>query len=124
VRHRVEDIIPAGQCPVRRAAAITEDIEVRHRVEDIIPADRCPARRAVVIPEAADTVALLRAADRAEATPEAVHVGATLEADPMVALPAVAILLRATTADKMFPPRFTPLLTHRQEAPKGASCPL
>jgi hypothetical protein len=36
----------------------------------------------------------------------------------------MADLLAATAAiTKRFLPRFTPHLTHRQEAPKGASCP-
>ena len=75
-------------------------------MEAPIPAGPCPAR-----PVAADTTALLRAADRmeAEATPAAVRMAALPVAD--------------TITTDGFPPRFTPHRTHRQEAPKGASCP-
>jgi hypothetical protein len=60
-------------------------------------------------PAAADTAALPREADRTEATPEADHTEALLVAAD-------------TVTTKRFPPRFTPHLTHRQEAPQGASC--
>ena len=122
--------ILAGQCQARPAAAVTEDLGVARRAEGPIPAGQCQAhlaadtehlaagRRAEVpippdqcqaLPAVADTTALLRAADRAEATPEADRMEALLVAD------------KITT--KGFLPRFTPHLTHRQEAPKGASCP-
>ena len=74
----------------------------RHLVADPIPAGRRPALRAAAV--IADR---LRAADRAEEIP----------ADPMAARPAVDIAIT-----NKFPPRFTPHLTHRQEAPQGASC--
>ena len=85
---------------------VTEDIVVGSRVVEapILPG-QCQAR-----PAAADTAALPREADRAEATPEADHTAALLVAAD-------------TVTTKRFPPRFTPHLTHRQEAPKGASCP-
>ena len=84
---------------------VTEDIVVGSRVAGapILPG-QCQAR-----PAAADTAALPREADRAEATPEADHTAALPVAD--------------TVTTKRFPPRFTPHLTHRQEAPQGASCP-
>ena len=80
--------------------------EVGRRAEVPIPAGQCLAR-----PVAADTMAPPQVADRTEAE-------ATPEADRMAAL-----LVAATITTKGFPPRFTPHLTHRQEAPKGASCP-
>ena len=97
-------ILP-GQCQARRVAAATEDIVAGSRVAEApIPPDRCQAHLV-----AADPTALLREADRAEATQEADRMAALLVAD--------------TITTKRFPPRFTPHLTHRQEAPKGASCP-
>jgi hypothetical protein len=83
-----------------------DHLGVGRRAEAPIPAGQCQARLA------ADIVVRLRPADRAEVNPEADQM-----ADQMAAL------LVATITTKGFLPRFTPHLTHRQEAPKGASCP-
>jgi hypothetical protein len=77
--------------------------EVERRAAGPIPVGRHPVRPAAAI------AARLQAADRGEAAPAAVRMAALPVAD--------------TVTTKRFPPRFTPLLTHRQEAPKGASCP-
>ena len=110
---RAEALIPVGQRPARPVAAVMEDIGVARRVEAPIPAGQCPARLVAADiaahPLAAETTAAHRVADLEEAAPEA---------DLMAALP-----VADTITTKKFPPRFTPLLTHRQEAPKGASCP-
>jgi hypothetical protein len=103
VARRAEVPIPAGQCQAHLAAD-TEHLAAGRRAEVPIRPDQCQVRPAV-----ADTTALLRAADRAEVTPEADRMAALLVADKITA--------------KGFLPRFTPHLTHRQEAPKGASCP-
>ena len=88
------------------------------RVEVLIPADQCPARLVAADTEAVDPAALLRAVETAAGRREADRAEAAPEADRMAAL---LVVDKITT--KGFPPRFTPLLTHRQEAPKGASCP-
>jgi hypothetical protein len=104
--------IQDGQCQAL-LAAVTEHLEVGRRAGVPIPPGQFQ-----VPPAAADTTALLRAertmarrrvADRAEATPEADRMATLLVAD--------------TITTKGFLPRFTPHLTHRQEVPKGASCP-
>ena len=79
VGRRVEATpIPAGQCRARRAAVVTEHIAVVSQVAAApILHGQCQAH----LVEAADTTALPRAADRAEATPEADHMAALLVAD-------------------------------------------
>jgi hypothetical protein len=77
-RRVVEVPIPAGLCQARRVAAGTEHIEAGRQVVEVpLPAGLCQAHR-VADPVAVDTAALLREADRAEATPEADRRIATL----------------------------------------------
>lgn len=87
------------------------------RVAGPIPADQCPVPL-VVAALAADI-----AAHRLAADPTAAHRAAVLEEAAPEADRAAALPVADTITAKKFPPRFTPYLTHRQEAPKGASCP-
>ena len=108
--HQVEGLIPAGLCRAHLVGEGSEDTVVgRHRVAGLIPPGQCRARLAAAVMEAAETAAGRRVVDREEETPQAV--------------PMAALLITDAIITKRFPPRFTPHLTHRQEAPKGASCP-
>jgi hypothetical protein len=98
--------------------AVTGHPVVGRRGEVPIPGDQCQARLVGADPEAADSTALLLAAETAAERPARDREEATPEADRVAALQVTDAI---TT--KRFLPRFTPLLTHRQEAPKGASCP-
>ena len=84
-------------------------LEAGRQAEDRIPPGQCRARRA------AATAVLLRAVDRAEIIPEEGRAEVLLVADTLP--PGM------TVATNRFSPRFTPNLTHRQEASEGASCP-
>jgi hypothetical protein len=83
---------------------VVEDIGVGSRVEVPIRADPSQVRPAV--------------ADTMRPRPPVVRAEAALQADRMADLH-----MAVTVTAKKFIPRFTPHLTHRQEAPKGASCP-
>jgi hypothetical protein len=95
--------------------------EVDRQAEDPTLAAQCRTRRQVVAVieaprrTAEDTVVRLPVADRTEAIPEVVRTAVLLVADTPP--PDVTII-----TDR-FSPRFTPHLTHRQEASEGASCP-
>jgi hypothetical protein len=97
--------------------AATEDIAAGRRAAGPIPVGQCPARL-VAAALAADI-----AAHRLAAVPTAAHQAAALEEAAPEADRAAALPVADTITTKKFPPRFTPYLTHRQEAPKGASCP-
>jgi hypothetical protein len=80
----VEVPIPPGRCQAP-LVEVTDHLEVGRRAEVPIPADQCPARLVAADPEAVDTAALLRGANRAEATPEAARMAALLMADTIIA---------------------------------------
>jgi len=87
VRRQAEVPIPVGQqCRVHLAAVEAADIAASLRVEVLILAGPCRAR-----PVAADTMALLQAAGRTEAT---------TEEDRMEALPEAAIPRLGITVTK------------------------
>ena len=107
-RRPAEVPIPAvqRQRPAARTAAATAaaDIAAHRPAEARIPAVQRPAARVAAAPTAASLEE-----DRVEVAPEAGRMEALRMAD--------------TVATKWVPPRFTPYLTHRQEALKRASCP-
>jgi hypothetical protein len=103
----------AGRCQAHPAVPVTQRLAVDHLVEVRIPGGQRQAHLAAV-PVAVDIAALLRAAGTAEATPEADRAEAHLVADTRPP--------ETTVTTNRFAPRFIPLLTHRREAPKGASC--
>jgi hypothetical protein len=104
-RIAVAALIPVGQRRMLQAAVITAaDIAAHRPAEARIPAVQRPAARVAAAPTAASLEE-----DRVEVAPEAGRMEALRMAD--------------TVATKWVPPRFTPYLTHRQEALKRASCP-